>query len=251
MKIVIIGGSGLIGTKLRERLGAAGHDAVAASPATGVDTLTGQGLAEVLTGAEVVVDVANSPSFEDLAVLEFFQTSGKNLLAAEEAAGVRHHVAVSVVGADRLPDSGYLRAKVVQESLVEASPVPYTILRSTQFFEFLGAIVSGGADGDGIRLPDALLQSVAADDVADTLADLAVTEPLHGRVELGGPEALPFVEFARRWLANRGDERTVTADPQAHYFGTRLQPDSLVAGPQARIGRVHLADWLGTPAALR
>jgi uncharacterized protein YbjT (DUF2867 family) len=251
MKIVLIGGTGLIGSKLEQRLEGAGHEAVAASPATGVDTVTGEGLAEVLTGAEVVVDVSNSPSFEDLAVLEFFRTAGKNLLAAEEAAGVRHHVAVSVVGADRLPDSGYLRAKVVQESLVEASAVPYTILRSTQFFEFLGAIVSGGADGDGIRLPDALLQSVAADDVADTLADLAVAEPLQGTVELGGPEVLPFVEFARRWLANRGDERTVTADPHAHYFGTQLQSDSLVAGPQARLGRVYLADWLDTPAALR
>lgn len=251
MKIVIIGGSGLIGSKLRERLQSSGHDAVPASPATGVDTLTGAGLAEVLTGAEVVVDVSNSPSFEDLAVLEFFQTSGKNLLAAEEAAGVAHHVAVSVVGADRLPDSGYLRAKVAQESLVEASSVPFTLLRSTQFFEFLGAIVSGGADRDGIRLPDALLQPVAADDVVDTLADLAVAAPLMGRVELGGPEALPFAEFARRWLANRGDERTVTADPDARYFGTRLQTDALVAGPDARIGRVHLADWLGTPAALR
>ena len=251
MKIVLIGGTGLIGSKLKQRLEGAGHEAVAASPATGVDTVTGEGLAEVLTGAQVVVDVSNSPSFEDQAVLAFFQTAGKNLLAAEEAAGVRHHVAVSVVGADRLPDSGYLRAKVVQESLVEASPVPFTILRSTQFFEFLGAIVSGGDDGDAIRLPDALLQSVAADDVADTLADLAVAEPLQGTVELGGPEALPFVEFARRWLANRGDERTVTADPNAHYFGTRLQTDSLVAGPEARLGRVHLADWLGTPAALR
>lgn len=251
MKIVLIGGTGLIGSKLVERLEASGHEAVAASPTTGVDTLTGEGLAAVLTGAEVVVDVSNSPSFEDAAVLDFFQTSGKNLLAAEEAAGVRHHLAVSIVGTDRLPDSGYLRAKVVQESLVEASAVPFTILRSTQFLEFLGAIVSGGADGDEVRLPDALLQAVAADDVADTLADLAVGEPLRGKVELGGPEALPFVEFAQRWMANRGDERTVIADPRARYFGTELQTSSLVPGPQAGLGQVHLADWLRTPAAVR
>jgi uncharacterized protein YbjT (DUF2867 family) len=251
MKIVLIGGTGLIGSRLGERLRAAGHEAVAASPATGVDTLTGQGLAEVLTGADVVVDVSNSPSFEDVAVLDFFQTSGKNLLAAEEAAGVGHHLAVSIVGADRLPDSGYLRAKLVQEALVEASTVPFTILRSTQFFEFLGAIVAGGTDGGEIRLPDALLQCVAADDVADTLADLAVGEPVRGRVELGGPEALPFAVFAERWLANRGDDRRVTADPHARYFGTELQTSSLVAGPGARRGRVHLADWLATRAAHR
>ncbi len=251
MKIVLIGGSGLIGSKLVERLEASGHEAVVASPSTGVDTITGEGLAAVLTGAEVVVDVTNSPSWEDAAVLDFFQTSGKNLLAAEEAAGVRHHLAVAIVGQDLLPDSGYLRAKVVQESLVQASAVPYTILRSTQFFEFVGGIVAAGTDGDEVRLPDALLQPVAADDVADTLAELAVGQPLQGRVELGGPEALPFAEFARRWMANRGDERTVVADPQIRYFGTKLQTRSLVTGPQARIGRVHFADWLRTPAALR
>lgn len=251
MKIVLIGGTGLIGTKLAGRLRDAGHEAVPAAPSTGVDTLTGEGLAEVLTGADVVVDVSNSPSFEDVAVLDFFQTSGKNLLAAEAAAGVGHHVAVSIVGADRLPDSGYLRAKLVQEALVEDSPVPSTILRSTQFFEFLGAIVAGGTTGGEIRLPDALLQCVAADDVATTLAELAVGEPLRGTVELGGPEALPFAEFAQRWLANRGDSRRVTADPHARYFGTELQTSSLVAGPGARRGRVQLADWLTTPAALR
>jgi uncharacterized protein YbjT (DUF2867 family) len=251
MKIVIIGGTGLIGTRLGERLRTAGHEAVAASPATGVDTLTGEGLAEVLTGSDVVVDVSNSPSFEDVAVLDFFQTSGKNLLAAEEAAGVGHHLAVSIVGADRLPDSGYLRAKLVQEDLVEGSGVPFTILRSTQFFEFLGAIVAGGTEDGEIRLPDALLQCVAADDVAATLAELAAGEPVRGRVELGGPEALPFAEFAGRWLAHRGDDRRVIADPHARYFGTELQTSSLVAGPGARLGHVHLADWLATPAALR
>ena len=250
MKVVLIGGSGLIGTKLAERLEASGHEAVVASRTTGVDTLTGEGLDAVLAGAEVVVDVSNSPSFEDTAVLDFFQTSGKNLLTAEEAAGVRHHLAVSVVGADLLPDSGYLRAKVAQESLVRESAVPFTILRSTQFFEFLGAIVDAGTDGDVVRLPVALLQPVAADDVADTLAELAVGEPLRASVELGGPEALPFVECARRWMANRGDQRTVVADAQARYFGTELQTSSLVPGPQARLGRVHLADWLRTPAAL-
>ncbi|HEV7188178.1 MAG TPA: NmrA family transcriptional regulator, partial [Blastococcus sp.] len=197
------------------------------------------------------VDVSNSPSFEDVAVLDFFQTSGKNLLAAEEAAGVGHHLAVSIVGADRLPDSGYLRAKLVQEDLVEGSGVPFTILRSTQFFEFLGAIVAGGTEGGEIRLPDALLQCVAADDVAATLAELAAGEPVRGRVELGGPEALPFAEFAGRWLAHRGDDRRAIADPHARYFGTELQTSSLVAGPGARLGHVHLADWLATPAALR
>src|SRR5689334_10703478 len=251
MKIVLIGGTGLIGSKLAERLRTAGHEAVPAAPSTGVDTLTGEGLAEVLTGADVVVDVSNSPSFEDVAVLDFFQTSGKNLLAAEEEAGVRHHVAVSIVGADRLPDSGYLRAKLAQEALVEGSSVPSTILRSTQFFEFLGAIVAGGTEDGEIRLPDALLQCVAADDVAATLAELAVGEPLRGTVELGGPEALPLAEVDRRWLANRGDERQVTADPHARYFGTELRTSSLVAGPDARRGVVHLTDWLSTPAALR
>jgi uncharacterized protein YbjT (DUF2867 family) len=251
MKIVLIGGTGLIGSKLAGRLREAGHEAVPAAPSTGVDTLTGEGLADVLTGADVVVDVSNSPSFEDVAVLDFFQTAGKNLLAAEETAGVRHHLAVSIVGADRLPDSGYLRAKLVQEALVEGSAVPFTILRSTQFFEFLGAIVAGGTDGDDIRLPDALLQCVAADDVAATLAELAVGDPVRGTVELGGPEALPFAEFAQRWLANRSDGRRVAADPRARYFGTELQTSSLVAGTDARIGRVRLADWLQTPAALR
>jgi uncharacterized protein YbjT (DUF2867 family) len=250
MKVVLIGGSGLIGSKLAERLEASGHEPVVASRTTGVDTLTGEGLDAVLSGAEVVVDVTNSPSWEDAAVLDFFQTSGKNLLSAEAAAGVRHHLAVSIVGADLLPDSGYLRAKVAQESLVRESAVPFTILRSTQFFEFLGGIVDAGTDGDVVRLPVALLQPVAADDVADTLAELAVGEPLRASVELGGPEALPFVECARRWLANRGDHRTVVADPQARYFGTELQTTSLVPGPQARLGRVHLADWLHSAAAL-
>jgi len=251
MKIVLIGGTGLIGSKLAERLRDAGHEAVQAAPSTGVDTLTGEGLAEVLTGAEVVVDVSNSPSFEDVAVLDFFRTSGKNLLAAEETAGVRHHLAVSIVGADRLPDSGYLRAKLAQEALVEGAAVPFTILRSTQFFEFLGAIVAGGTEGGEIRLPDALLQCVAADDVAATLAELAIGDPVRGTVELGGPEALPFAEFAQRWLANRGDPRRVTADRHARYFGTELQTSSLVAGADARRGAVPLAEWLTTPAALR
>jgi uncharacterized protein YbjT (DUF2867 family) len=251
MKIVLMGGSGLIGSKLAQRLEASGHEAVVASRSTGVDVLTGQGLAAVLRGAEVVVDVTNSPSFEDEAVLHFFRTSGRNLLAAEEEAGVRHHLAVSIVGLDRLPDSGYLRAKVVQESMVTASTVPFTILRATQFFEFVGAIVASGTEGDEVRLPDALLQVVAGDDVADTLADLALAEPSGGVVELGGPEALPFVDFAERWMSNRGDERKVVADPQARYFGTRLETSSLVPGPQALIGRVRFADWLRTPAALR
>jgi uncharacterized protein YbjT (DUF2867 family) len=216
-----------------------------------VDTYTGRCLAAVLAGADVVVDVGSPPSSEDGAALDFYPTAGKNLLAAEEAAGVRHHVAVSIVGADRLPASGYLRAKVLQESVVEACAVPFTILRVTQAFESLGGIVDGGTDGDEVRLPDALLQAVAADDVADTLADLTVGEPLRGRVELGGPEAGPFVEFARRLMAARGDERKVVADPHARCFGTELQKSSLVPGPQARLGTLHLADWLRTPGALR
>ena len=251
MRIVVIGGTGLIGSKVVQRLAAAGYEAVAASPATGVDTLTGAGLAEALAGAQVVVDVANSPSFEEAAVMDFFRTAGTNVAAAEKAAGVTHHVAVSIVGADRVPGSGYLRAKVVQEEVVQSSGVPWTILRSTQFFEFLGSIVQGGTDGDVVRLPAARMQPVAADDVADTVTALATGEPENATVELGGPEALPIAELAQRYLANRGDERKVIADPHARYFGAELADGDLVAGPQARVGTVRLADWLRTPAALR
>lgn len=249
MKIVVIGGSGLIGSKLVDRLRRKGHEVLAASPNSGVNTITGQGLAEALTGAQIVVDVANSPSFEDKAVLDFFETSGRNLLAAEAAAGVGHHVALSVVGTARLPDSGYLRAKLVQENLIRASGIPYTILQATQFFEFVGAIIQSGADGDVIRLSPALLQPIAADDVAAALADLAVGAPVNGTVEVAGPEPMPLDALARRFLSARGDRRQVIADIRARYFGTRLDDKSLTPGENARLGRTHFEDWLEASAA--
>ncbi len=244
MKTVVIGGTGLIGSKLVERLRAEGHQAVPASPNTGVNTITGDGLAEVLTGADVVVDVANSPSFEDAAVLDFFRTSGTNLLAAEKAAGVRHHLALSVVGADRLPDSGYLRAKLAQEELIKAAGVPWTILRATQFYEFLGAI-AGAATTDGtVHLSPALLQPVAADDVAATLADLAVSEPLTATVELAGPQATPMDEIVGHYLEAIHDDRKVTADPHARYFGAELDDKSLTPGDNPHLGAISFTDWL-------
>jgi uncharacterized protein YbjT (DUF2867 family) len=249
MRIVVIGGSGLIGSRLVARLGAAGHDAVAASPSTGVDTLTGQGLPEVLAGTDVVVDVSNSPSFADDDVLHFFQTSTSTLLAAERAAGVGHHVTLSIVGADRVPGSGYMRAKAAQEQLVQAGGVPWSILRSTQFFEFVGSIVARSTDGDVVRLSDALLQPVAADDVVEALADVATGRPVGGTVELGGPEALPIAEFGRRWLRNRDDQRDVVVDRSVGYLGAEVDDKSLVPGPGARQGRIRFADWLTTPAA--
>jgi uncharacterized protein YbjT (DUF2867 family) len=244
MKIVVIGGSGLIGKKLIPILRKLGHEAVPASPSSGVNTLTGEGLAEALAGAEVVVDVTNSPSFEDAAVLKFFETSNRNLLPAEEAAGVGHHVALSVVGADRLPDSGYMRAKFAQERLITSSKVPYTILRATQFFEFLGGIAGPRADGDTVRLPTALMQPMAADDVAAALADVVVGAPVNGIFEVGGPEALPMAEFVGRFLAATGDTRTVIADPQARYFGTALDDRSLNPGDSPRVGPTRFQDWL-------
>ncbi|MEV6342277.1 SDR family oxidoreductase [Actinoplanes sp. NPDC051851] len=244
MKIVVIGGTGLIGSRLIALLRERGHEAVAASPATGVDTLTGAGLAEVLTGARVVVDVSNSPSFADADVLAFFQTSGHNLLAAERAAGVAHHVALSVVGADRAPESGYLRAKVAQEELIRESGVPFTILRATQFFEFLGAIAGAGTVDGVVRVPSGPMQPVAADDVAATLAELAPGEPAGGIVELGGPDACPLDDLLRRYLAATGDDRPVVGDPAARYFGTAIGPDTLITGAGARIGGITLTDWL-------
>lgn len=244
MKIVVIGGSGLIGTKLVKRLRQKGHDVIAASPASGVDTITRAGLAEALAGAEVVVDVANSPSFEDKAVLEFFETSGRNLLAAEAAAGVRHHVALSVVGADRLPDSGYLRAKVAQERLIKASPIPYTILRSTQFFEFLDGIARSATDGPTVRLSPAVLQPVVSDDVAATLADLTLGAPVNGTVELAGPERIGLDELVRRFLSAKHDPRQVVADIHARYFGAELNDQSLTPGDNPRIGPTRFEDWL-------
>ncbi|MGH8503168.1 MAG: SDR family oxidoreductase [Gammaproteobacteria bacterium] len=251
MKIVIIGGSGLIGSKVVQLLRSKGHDAVAASPASGVNTITGEGLAEALAGAQVVVDVANAPSFEDKAVLDFFQTSGRNLLAAEAAAGVGHHLALSVVGADRLPESGYLRAKVAQEKLIKASKIPYTILRSTQFFEFIGRIAESGADGDVIRLSPALVQPIAADNVAAVLAELALGSPRNAIVEVAGAEARPLDEFARRVLAAAADTRSVIADAHARYFGAELNDRSLTPGDHPRLGSMRFEDWLSRSPARR
>jgi uncharacterized protein YbjT (DUF2867 family) len=246
MRIVVIGGSGRVGGNVVHRLDAQGHDAVPASPATGVDTITGEGLADVMAGADVVVDVANAPVWDDDAVLEFFTTSTRNLLAAERDAGVGHHLAVSIVGADRLPDSGYLRAKVAQEAEIAAGAIPYTILRSTQFFEFLPQIVETGAEGDSVRLSTGLMQFVAVDDVAATVAELATGAPVGGRVELGGPEALSIDAWARRLFAATGDERTVVGDPHARYFGTELRGGELTAGDDALIGAIDFDSWFAT-----
>jgi len=244
MKIVVIGGTGLIGSKLVEKLRQDGHEPLAAAPDTGVNALTGEGLAEALEGAQVVVDVANAPAWDDEAVLNFFRTAARNLLAAEAAAGVGHHVTLSVVGADRLPDSGYLRAKVAQEELVEAGPIPYSIVRATQFFEFIGRIADSSTDGDTVLLSPALVQPEAADDVAATLADVAVGAPLNGMVELGGPEAFPLDELARRVLSAKGDARRVVADPHVLYYGAELDDKSLVPGENARIAPTRFEDWL-------
>ncbi|NWD71316.1 SDR family oxidoreductase [Pseudomonas gingeri] len=244
MKIVVIGGKGLIGSNIVSRLRLNGHETLAASPSTGVNTLTGQGLSEVLVGAQVVVDVANSPSFEDQAVLAFFKTSSQNLLAAAAAAGVEHYVALSIVGTDRLPESGYLRAKLAQEELIKASKLPYTLLRSTQFFEFVEGIVNSGVNGDTICLSPALIQPVAADDVSAVLADLTVGAPLNGIVEVGGPDRFPLDELARKFLAARNDKRPVIADVRARYFGSELDDRSLVTGDNARIGATRFQNWL-------
>jgi uncharacterized protein YbjT (DUF2867 family) len=245
MKIVVIGGTGRIGSSVVRRLTDQGHDAVAAAPSTGVDTITGEGLAGVMAGADVVVDVANAPVWDDDAVLEFFTTSTRNLLAAERDAGVGHHLAVTIVGAELLPDSGYLRAKVAQEAEIVGGGVPYTILRATQFLEFLPQIVEAGAEGDTVRLSPGLIQFVAAADVAATVAELAVGPPA-GRVELGGPEALGIDAWARRLFAATGDDRTVIGDPHARYYGTELTGGELTPGPGARIGTIEFDAWLAT-----
>lgn len=244
MKIVVIGGTGLIGSNVVNRLRRHGHETVAASPRTGVNTITGQGLAEALAGAQVVVDVTNSPSFEDRAVLEFFETSNRNLLAAEAAAGVEHHVALSIVGTDRLPENGYFRAKVAQETLIKASKTAYTILRATQFFEFVEGIINSSVDGGTIRLSPALIQPIAADDVAAVLADLAVAAPLNDTVEVGGPDRFPLDELARKFLAAHKDGREVLADVHARYFGSVLDDRSLVTGERALIGPTRFQNWL-------
>ena len=248
MRIVIIGGSGLIGSKLVARLREQGHEAVPASPDSGVNTLTGEGLAEAMKGANVVVDVSNSPSFEDQAVLKFFQTSTGNLLAAEATAGVGHHVALSVVGSDRAPDSGYLRAKVAQEKLIAGSGIPYTIVRSTQFFEFVKRIADEATQGNTVRIAPVLFQPIAADDVAKAVARVAVSAPVNGMVEIAGPQQFRFDEFIRLGLSARQDPRVVIADPHAHYFGTELGERSLVPIGDARLGEIRFEDWLGKSA---
>jgi uncharacterized protein YbjT (DUF2867 family) len=249
MKIVVIGGTGLIGSKLVAKLRRDGHEPLAASPASGVDVLTGDGLSEALDGARVVVDVANAPAWGDAAVLGFFQRASRNLLAAETAARVEHHVTLSIVGADRLPESGYLRAKVAQEEVVKAGPVPYTIVRATQFFEFIGRLADSSTEDDTVRLPPALVQPEAADDVASTLADVAVGAPLNDTVELAGPEAFPLDELARRLLEATGDPRRVIGDVHARYFGAELDDRSLAPGDDARIASTRFEDWLAQSAA--
>jgi uncharacterized protein YbjT (DUF2867 family) len=249
MKIVVIGGTGLIGAKLVNNLRQRSHEVVAASPSSGVNTFTGEGLAEVLTGAQVVVDVANAPSWEDKAVMEFFQTAGRNLLAAEAAAGVRHHVALSIVGADRLPASGYLRAKVAQENLIKASGIPFTIVRSTQFFEFVKGIIQSATEGQTVRLSPALMQPIAADDVAAALTGFALAEPLNGTVEIAGPEPIRMDELARRFLSATRDPRKVTTDVHARYFGTELNDQSLTPGDHARLAPTRFEEWLSRSMA--
>jgi uncharacterized protein YbjT (DUF2867 family) len=243
MKIVVIGGSGLIGTKLVRNLRAQGHEVVAASPSSGINILTGEGLAEALKGAQVVLDVANSPSFDDKS-LEFFETAGRNILAAEADAGVRHHVALSVVGTDRLLASCYFRAKMAQETLIKASGIPYTILRATQFFEFVGAIAQSATDGQTVRLSPALVQPIVSDDVAAALAEVAVAEPLNGTVELAGPEPIQLDELVRRFLSASRDARKVITDVNAHYFGIEVNDQSLTPGDNPRIGPTRFEDWL-------
>jgi uncharacterized protein YbjT (DUF2867 family) len=243
MKIVVIGGTGLIGSKTVAILRQGGHEVVAASPKSGINTITGEGLKGVMVGAQVVIDLANSPSFEDKAVLKFFETSGRNLLAAESAAGVRHHVALSIVGTDRTPENGYFRAKVAQEKLIEASGIPYTIIRATQFLEFLGAIAAASSTGNLVRLPPGLFQPIAADDVAAIVSDVALAAPRNGIVEIAGPERAPFNEFIARYLKAAGDPREVVRDPAALYWGGRVEERSLVPLGEARLGRISFDEW--------
>lgn len=249
MKIVVIGGTGLIGSKLVKDLRERGHDVLAAAPSTGVNSITREGLAQAMDGAEIVVDVANAPSWEDKAVLEFFETSGRNLLAAEAAAGVRHHVALSIVGSERLPDNGYFRAKVAQENLIKASGIPYTILRATQFFEFVGGIAQSATVGEEIRLSPALIQPMASDDVVSALADVTLESPVNGTVEVAGPEAVPLDELIRRFLRATQDTRKVVPDVHARYFGAVLDDQSLTPGKNPRLGAIRFEDWLGQSSA--
>jgi uncharacterized protein YbjT (DUF2867 family) len=244
MKIVVIGGTGLIGSQVVENLRAGGHEAVPASPTTGVDTITGEGLDAVLVGAQVVVDLANSPSFDDAPVLEFFQTSGRNLLQAEAKAEVGHHVALTIVGAERVPDSGYMRAKLAQEELIKDSGQPYTIVRSTQFFEFMHATADAATDGDTVRVPSASLQPIAAKDVAAAVTEAAVSKPVNGVIEIAGPEKIKVPELIRRVLAADNDPRKVIGEEHARYFGTELNDTSITAGPDAQLAKTSLTDWL-------
>jgi uncharacterized protein YbjT (DUF2867 family) len=244
MKIVVIGGAGLIGTKVVKRLREAGQEVIPASRASGIDVVTGNGLAAAMAGAQVVVDVANAPSWEDQAVLEFFETAGRNLMAAEKAAGVRHHVALSVVGTDRMLSAGYFRAKMAQEKLIQASGIPYTIVRATQFFEFVGAIADSATEGATVRLPAAKLQPILSDDVAAALAEVAVSKPVNGLVELAGPEKIPLDELVRQYLQAKGDARQVTTDAGAGYYGTAINDRTLTADDGARLGPTRFADWL-------
>ena len=252
MKIVILGGTGLIGSKVVNLLRSEGPEVIPASPSLGINSITGEGLTEALTGAQVVVDVTNAPSWEDQAVLEFFETSTSNVLAAEAKTGVGHHVALSIVGCDRLPASGYLRAKVAQEKLIKASPIPYTIVRATQFFEFVKSIADSATNGQTVSLPSALFQPILSDDVASALARIAVAKPLNGTVELAGPDAIPFDEVVRQYLAAQNDPRAVVADEQARYFGTTLEKRSLVPeGENPLLGSVRFSDWLNRTAPQR
>ena len=249
MKIVVIGGTGLIGSKTIPILRQSSHEVVAASPQNGVNSITGEGLKEAMAGTQVVIDLANSPSFEDKAVLEFFQTSGRNLCAAEAAAGVRHHVALSIVGTDRSPDNGYFRAKVAQEKLIETSGIPYTIVRSTQFLEFLGAIADSSSDGKIVRLSPGLFQPIAADDVAPIVAEVALAAPRNSIIDIAGPERAPFNQIVARYLKAVGDPRQVVSDPEARYWGGRVEERSLVPLREARLGRIGLDEWLRRSAA--
>jgi uncharacterized protein YbjT (DUF2867 family) len=244
MKIVVIGGTGLIGSKTVAILRQGGHEVAAASPNTGVNTITGEGLKDAMAGTQVVIDLANSPSFEDKAVLEFFETSGRNLLPAEAAAGVWHHVALSIVGTDRTPDNGYFRAKVAQERLIEASGIPYTIIRSTQFLEFLGGIAAASTDGNVVRLSPGLFQPIAADDVAAIVAEVALAAPRRGIIEIAGPERAPLNEIVGRYLKAVGDPRRVVSDPEARLDGGRVEERSLVPLGEARLGRINFNEWL-------
>src|SRR5215831_11771172 len=249
MKFVVIGGTGLIGSKTVAILRQGGHEVVAGSPKSGINSLTGEGLKEAMAGAQVVIDLTNSPSFADKAVLAFFETSGRNLLAAEAAAGVRHHVALSIVGIDRTPDNGYFRAKVAQEHLIEAAGIPYTIIRSTQFLEFLGGIAAASAEGNIVRLSPGLFQPIAADDVAPIVAEVALAAPRNGIMEIAGPERAPFHAIVARYLQAVGDPRQVVRDPEARYFGGRVEEHSLVPLGEARLGRIGLDAWLSRSQA--